>query len=206
MGVTHIHLSLESLDGKTRFSDSGESDPAMIAAGIESCNAIGLRVELNYLVLRGKNWGMDHARRLIDFAASHGLDISLLDLLYSWNSKLEHFHVPAEEIRAFLANDCGLSERIVVRDGTVQTEFLCGGISIRLRDFRARPEASICVQCAADSHHLGLTPPQLSTAGTLAFCSHSRIAVGKSADEAAAAYVDMSRRLGQSDLLHWIRT
>lgn len=206
MGVTDIHLSLESLDGQTRFSDSGESDPATLFAGIESCSAHGLRVELNYLVLRGKNWGIDHARRLVDFATSNSLDISLLDLLYSWNSNLEPFHVPAEEIRAFLTHEFGLIERIVVREGTVQTEFSCGNIRIRLRDFRARPEVSICAQCATDSRHLGLTPPQISTAGTLAFCSHSRFDVGKSADEAAAAYVDMSRRFEQIESLHWTRT
>jgi|GEM_PF-1741386 len=205
MGVTQIHLSLESLDGKTRFSDSGESDAATILAAIDTCKVNGLRVELNYLVLRDKNWGAEHVRRLIDFAQSKGLDITLLDVLYSWNSELEKFHVPAAEIRMLLSNEFGLRERVVVRDGTVQTEFPCDDVIIRLRDFRARPNNSLCQQCATDSKHLGVTPPQLSTAGTLAFCSHRRIDVGESAAEAATAYADISRRFQQTKTLHWIR-
>lgn len=205
MGVTHIHLSLESLEVKTRFSDIGASDPATIITAIDSCIANGLRVELNYLVLRDKNWGIRHVRRLIDFSKSSTVDITLLDLLYSWNSELERFHVPAEEIREFLTTGLGLSEQVVVRDGTVQTEFSCDGISIRLRDFRARPESSLCEQCATDSRHLGLTPPQISTAGTLAFCSHKRIDVGETADHAKSAYAEVSRRIEQTEAIHWIR-
>ncbi|MBL8824606.1 MAG: radical SAM protein [Planctomycetia bacterium] len=205
MGVTHIHLSLESLEGKTRYSETGESDIATILAAIAGCKANGLRVELNYLVLRNKNWSKGHMSRLMEFATANSVDITLLDLLYSWNSDLEHFHVPAEEIRDFLATEFGLREQVVIRDGTVQTEFSCDGIRIRLRDFRARPESSLCAQCATDSKHLGLTPPQISTAGTLAFCSHRRIYIGESAQEAAIAYTEVTHRIAQTKTLLWKR-
>lgn len=204
-GVTNIHLSLESLEGKSRFSKVGDSEASVILNAIDHCKDVGLSVEINYLALRGKNWSTDALQRVIDYTESKELDLTVLDLLYSWNPNLHQFHVPAHEIRQHLSTKFGVEGRIVQRAGTIQTEFCLRRSAVRLRDFRARPLDSLCYECASNATHLGLTPPQISSVGTLGFCSHQRVNLGDSASVAVAKFDEYAMRIGEAGSLQWQR-
>jgi molybdenum cofactor biosynthesis enzyme MoaA len=204
-GVTDIHLSLESLEGKSRLSVYGESDATTILRSIDRCKDVGLNIEINYLAVRNKNWSVSDIQKLIDYVRSNELDLTVLDLLYSWNLNLEQFHIPAQDIRRDLSTFFGLKEEVIQRFGTVQTEFSCGRTKIRLRDFRARPVESLCEECAGNATHLGLTPPQISSSGMIGFCSHSRVDIGSSHKAAVTKYEEFAARLGEADSLCWQR-
>ena len=204
-GVTEVHLSLESLVGKTRMSPRCELTCESVSAAIDACKSAGLHVEINYLALRGRNWDQQHSQHIVQFCVSRGVDLTFLDLLFSWNEALEQFHVPCNELRRVLTEDFCLPERVVTRGGVVQTEFAHGDTQIRLRDFRAKPSPALCNQCASDTRHLGITPLQLSTAGTLGLCRHRRVPIGDTPAQSVEAYQQLAQQIRESRSLEWIR-
>ena len=205
-GVTTIHLSLESVEGKARFAAKCGIDRRRIESAISAARDAGLRVEINHLVLRGMNWSVDHVRRIMDFCVRKEVDLNVLDLLYTWNPSLEAFYVPYVEIRNVLEEELGVVAQVVERDGTIQTRYRWGDICINLRDFRGIPSASLCRTCSAESGGFGVTPPQLSTTGTIGICKHTRKQIGKSEREVEDDVMAICAFVRAGGEMNWART
>jgi len=204
-GVTAVHVSLEQLTGSTRIGSKIAVEPATVIAGIDTALAAGLRVELNSLILRGHNFSKRHLDDLLKFSRDRGADLCLLDLLYGWNPDLRKYHVAYAEMRDSLAEWYGSPEHLVERSGTIQTRLDCEGVSVFLRDYRAIPNANICGECGKPGS-LGLTPPQMSTAGTLSVCWHNRSTLGGTAESLAESFDNVYGLLDRDEALSWTRT
>lgn len=205
-GVTTIHLSLESIEGKTRLASNCEIDARKIGSAISAARDAGLNVEINHLVLCGLNWSVTQLGRILDFCVAKGIGLNILDLLYTWNQALEPLYVPYVEIRNVLEQEFGLIGQIVPRDGTIQTRYCYGNVCVYLRDFRAVPSSSLCVTCSAEHGTFGVTPPQLSTSGTIGICKHTRKKVGESEKEVEESVMWICRLVKSGGQINWLRT
>jgi len=205
-GVATIHLSLESLEGKTRLASECEIDTKKICSAISAARDVALDVEINYLVLCGLNWSVTQLGRILDFCVDKGVGLNILDLLYTWNRSLEPLYVPYLEIRNVLEQEFGLVGQVVPRNGTIQTRYYYGNISVYLRDFRAVPSSSLCATCSSKCGTFGVTPPQLSTSGTIGICKHTRKQVGESEKETEESVIWICRHVRSGGQINWVRT
>lgn len=205
-GVTTIHLSLESIEGNTRFASGCEMDATEVCFAINAAIDLGLNIEINHLVLRGLNWSVTQLRRILDFCVAKGVGLNILDLLYTWNQALEPLYVPYVEVRNVLEQEFGLIGQVLPRDGTIQTRYCYGNVCVYLRDFRAVPSSSLCVTCSAEHGTFGVTPPQLSTNGTIGICKHTRKQVGESEKEVEESVMWICRLVRSGGQINWLRT
>ena len=132
--------------------------------------------------------------------------LNLLDLLYTWNRSLETLYVSYAEIREVLEEQFGLVGEVVPRGGTIQTRYCYRSTDIYLRDFRAVPSSLLCAVCSEECGTFGLTPPQLSTAGTIGVCKHTCRPVGDSEREAEASVIYIFNRGRSGGRSNWVRT
>jgi molybdenum cofactor biosynthesis enzyme MoaA len=205
-GVTTIHLSLESIEGRVKFAPDCEMDTRRICSAISAARNVGLNVEINHLVLRGLNWSPTQLGRMLDFCAAEGAGLNILDLLYTWNQSLESLYVPYMEVRNLLEQQFKLVGHVVPHHGTIQTRYCYGNVAIYLRDFRPVPSSSLCATCSTECGTFGVTPPQLSTAGTIGICKHTRKQVGESEQEVEENVMWIWRRVKSGGQINWLRT
>lgn len=205
-GVDTIHLSLESVEGKARLASECEMDKRRICSAISAARDVGLNVEINYLALCGLNWSTTLLGRILDFCVAKGVGLNILDLLYTWNRSLEPMYVPYVEVRNVLEKEFGLVGQVAPRYGTIQTRYPCENVCVYLRDFRAAPSSTLCAACSAECGTFGVTPPQLSTGGTIGICKHIRKQVGESEKEVEESVKWICRRVRSGGQINWVRT
>lgn len=205
-GVRTIHLSVETTGRKTHLVDGVQMDATKARCAIKAAHDAGMDVEVNQLVLRDLNWGVEELQHTLDFCVANDVGLNLLDLLYSWNPSLERFHVPYAEIRQALECETDAIGEVVAQAGTIQTKYSYRNISIWLRDFRAVPSLVLCPTCSTEGATFGVTPPQLSTGGTIGICRHTRKAVGESEREVEESVRWIFSRVRSGEEIKWVRT
>lgn len=205
-GVRTIHLSVETTGRKTRLAGGEQMDATKARLAINAARDAGMDVEINQLVLRDLNWGVEELQRTLDFCVANDIGLNLLDLLYTWNPSLERFHVPYAEIREAFEYQIGLNGEVVAHSGRIQTRYSYRNISIWLRDFRAVPSPALCPACSTERATFGVTSPQLSTEGTIGICRHTRKAVGESEREVEESVGGIFRRVWSGGEIKWVRS
>lgn len=110
-GVRRVNVSLDTLDGAkyARLTRRGRIETVL--AGIAAAQAVGLRVKLNAVALRGET--DDEILDLAQWAVEHGCDLTFIELMpfgeTGTEERLDQF-LPLGEVRARLETRLSLSD------------------------------------------------------------------------------------------------
>jgi len=105
-GLTHVNISVDSLNGET-FADIARSDAAAeVRRGIEAAQSAGLRVKLNCVPLRGVN--EDEIIGLIDWSRQRGLPLRFIELMPIGCAAASGLKgIPSDELRETISKHYG---------------------------------------------------------------------------------------------------
>lgn len=106
-GLRNLNISLDALD-PARYREITRGDLAPVLAGIRRMKALGCRVKLNTVLMRGKN--EDQIAPLLDFAQELDVVVRFIELMPVSMSEMlsEENFLPVGEVRQMLERDDAL--------------------------------------------------------------------------------------------------
>ncbi len=105
-GVDHINVSLHSLHREVFRKITGVDALEKVVEGVKAASSLGLRVKLNFVVLRGLN--EQELDKLIEFASRYAYRLQVIELhpVGKGGDVFSEYHVPDTEVIRKLAKRC----------------------------------------------------------------------------------------------------
>jgi GTP 3',8-cyclase len=130
-GVRRINVSLDSRNADRFRHITRRGDLAQVLHGIDSAAAVGLKIKINMVALKGLN--EDEIAPMIRWCASHGHDLTLIETMPLGDvegDRTEHY-LPLSDVRARLEREFRLIPS-VARSGGPARYFEIEGLGIHL--------------------------------------------------------------------------
>lgn len=115
-GIRRINVSLDSLDPAKFAAITRRGDLETVLDGIDAAEAVGLRIKINMVALKGIN--EDEIAEMLAWAHGHGRDLTLIEAMPLGETGMDRVaaHLPLVEIRDRLAQQYSLT-RLAERTG-----------------------------------------------------------------------------------------
>jgi cyclic pyranopterin phosphate synthase len=106
-GLLGVNVSLDAADRGTFKRLTGKNGFGEVLAGLEAARAVGLKVKLNAVILRG--WNDDQIVPLARFAQGEGLQVRFIEFLPNQENGLgQEFFMPAADILRTVQEGLGI--------------------------------------------------------------------------------------------------
>ena len=130
-GVRRINVSLDSRNAERFRHVTRRGDLSQVLAGIEAADAVGLKVKINMVALRGIN--EDEIAPMLRWCGEKGFDLTLIETMPLGDieeDRTEHY-LPLSEVRERLEREFLLTPSLM-RTGGPARYYEVGGLGIRL--------------------------------------------------------------------------
>ncbi|NQD76392.1 GTP 3',8-cyclase MoaA [Pseudomonas sp. CM27] len=106
-GIRRLNVSLDTLDPTAFRTIARGGDLSSVLAGMEQASALGMRVKVNMVLMRGQN--LDQVLPLLDYCLERGFELRFIELM-----RMGHL---ARDRNAFLQQFVGLDQLLALIGG-----------------------------------------------------------------------------------------
>ncbi|MCK4367697.1 MAG: GTP 3',8-cyclase MoaA [Thermoplasmata archaeon] len=147
-GLDRINVSLDTLDPKLYESITGSNEIDRVVQGIDKALQVGLEpLKINTVLLNGVN--VSHLPKLLDFAASRGATLQLIELNLvngSGGETLRKYFCPLREIEKWFAARAMRVEKNELHDRN-KYAIPFNGSTVSVEIVRSLGRESFCMNC-----------------------------------------------------------